>query len=213
MKPLAYSAAVLALVATAGMSQAQNATTPQTPANQPSTTAPADCPAPGSVPDAQLPENCKTNLQQPTQNNDGTSAQAPAPQPGTATSSTAPMQGMDPANSFLASNFIGQTVYSAANENVGEINDIVMDKANGAIVAIVGVGGFLGIGEKDVAMPIDQISVAKTDTNAMRLTINSTRQQLEAAPAFDRNVLTMNNGGTQIAPGAGTTGTGTTTSQ
>ncbi len=184
MKALSYTTAVLALVATAGFGYAQST---QAPANQPAMTAPADCPAPGSVPEAQLPENCKTNMQQPaqTQINQGAAG---------ATGSTAPVQQMDPASSFLASNFIGQTVYSAANENVGEINDLVMDKGKSNVVAIVGVGGFLGIGEKDVAMPLEQITVAKTDGNTMRLTINATRQQLEAAPAFDRNMLTMNNG-------------------
>jgi sporulation protein YlmC with PRC-barrel domain len=198
MKALAHSTAVLALIATTGFSYAQ---TTQAPSNQPSTTAPVDCPAPGSVPESQIPANCKANMQQSTQPqmNQGASG---------ATGSVAPMQGMDPASTFLASNFIGQTVYSAANENIGEVNDIVMDKANNNIVAIIGVGGFLGIGEKDVAMPVDQIAVAKSDNNTMRLTVNATRQQLEAAPAFDRNVLTMNNGAigtTDTGTGAGST--------
>jgi sporulation protein YlmC with PRC-barrel domain len=194
MKSLAYATAVVALVASSSFALAQNATAPAT---QPA----ADCPAPGSVPEAQMPANCKTNM-----NQNNTAA-------GT-TATTAPMQGMDPAKSFLASNFIGQTVYSATNENVGEINDLVMDKDKGMVVAIVGVGGFLGIGEKDVAMPLDQIQAMKTDNNTIRLTINATKQQLEAAPAFDRNMLAVNPG-TKMAPGAGTTtgttnGTGTT---
>jgi sporulation protein YlmC with PRC-barrel domain len=201
MKSLAYATAVIALVATSGFALAQNATAP---ANPPA----ADCPAPGSVPEAQMPENCKTGMQtQPKdvqQNNTAAGA----------TATTAPMTDMNPATSFLASNFIGQTVYSATNENVGEINDLVMDKDKGMVVAIVGVGGFLGIGEKDVAMPLDQIQAMKTDNNNVRLTINATKEQLEAAPAFDRNILAVNRG-TTMAPGAGTTtgttnGTGTT---
>jgi sporulation protein YlmC with PRC-barrel domain len=201
MKALSYATAVIALFATAGFGYAQSSTTPA-PANQPSMTTPADCPAPGSVPESQLPESCKTNVQQSTQPQMNQGAAG-------ATGSTVPVQDMNPASSFLASSFIGQTVYSAANENVGEINDIVMDKEKGSIVAVVGVGGFLGIGEKDVVMPIDQINVAKTDANTMRLTINATREQLEAAPAFDRNVLTLNNGASGTTgitgSGAGTT--------
>jgi sporulation protein YlmC with PRC-barrel domain len=193
MKTLSYTAAVIALIASAGLGYAQDSTAPA-PSNQPSITEPADCPAPGSVPDAQIPENCKANAQQSTQPQNQGSADS--------TASTAAVQKMDPSSSFLASNFIGQTVYSAANESVGEINDLVMDKQKGNIVAIVGVGGFLGIGEKDVAMPIEQITMAKTDSNSMRLTINATREQLEAAPVFDRNVVRGN--------GAPTGNTGTT---
>ena len=56
---------------------------------------------------------------------------------------------------------MGQAVYTAANENIGEINDLIMNKDLDNIVAIVGVGGFLGIGEKDVAIPIGDIQVVK----------------------------------------------------
>jgi sporulation protein YlmC with PRC-barrel domain len=222
MKTLAYTTAALAIAAMTGFAYAQDATAPA-PAPNPAVTAPADCPAPGSVPEAQLPENCKTNMQQPAagatdQNAAGTTAQQPAAGAAdqSTTATTAPPTDMNPATSFLASNFIGQTVYSAANENVGEINDLIMDKDKGMVVAVVGVGGFLGIGEKDVAIGLDKINAAKTDNNAIRLTINATRQELEAAPAFDRNVLTMNSGtmGT-TGTGAGTTAPapGTTTSQ
>lgn len=92
-------------------------------------------------------------------------------------------------SSVLASQFMGQTVYSASNENVGEINDIVMSRDLNNIVAIIGVGGFLGIGEKDVAMPIDEIQVAKDENNNLKLTIAATKEQLEAAPTFDRTAL------------------------
>jgi sporulation protein YlmC with PRC-barrel domain len=212
MKALAYTTAALAIAAMTGFAHAQDATT--APAQKPAVVAPADCPAPGSVPEAQLPENCKTSMEQPAagavdQNAAGTTAQQPVDQ--STTAATAPPTDMNPATSFLASNFIGQTVYSAANENVGEINDLIMDKDKGMVVAIVGVGGFLGIGEKDVAIGLDKISAAKAENNAIRLTINATKQELEAAPAFDRNVLSMNNG----TMGAGTTAPapGTTTSQ
>ena len=53
---------------------------------------------------------------------------------------------------------MGQSVYTATNENVGEINDLIMNKELDNIVAIVGVGGFLGIGERDVAIPIEDIT-------------------------------------------------------
>lgn len=92
-------------------------------------------------------------------------------------------------SSVLASQFMGQTVYSTSNENVGEINDIVMSRDLNNIVAIIGVGGFLGIGEKDVAIPIDEITVVKDENNNLKLTTAATKEQLEAAPVFDRTAL------------------------
>ena len=53
---------------------------------------------------------------------------------------------------------------------------------------IVGVGGFLGIGEKDVAVPFDELQVVEQDGD-IRLVYASTREQLEAAPALDRTAF------------------------
>ena len=65
----------------------------------------------------------------------------------------------------LASKWIGQTIYNQADENVGDVNDLVIGQ-NGQIDAVViGVGGFLGIGEKNVAVPFTAIQAA-TDATA-----------------------------------------------
>ena len=69
-------------------------------------------------------------------------------------SSTAPssFQG-----SWRASKLVGLSVYNEKNESVGSINDMLTDK-NGKIVAVViGVGGFLGVGEHLVAVPFDKV--------------------------------------------------------
>lgn len=92
------------------------------------------------------------------QNNAATTPAAPA-----TNDSAANTAGVPAGTQFLASQFIGRTVYSSANENVGEINDLVMNKDLDTVVAIIGVGGFLGIGEKDVAIPVEQITIT-TDT-------------------------------------------------
>jgi sporulation protein YlmC with PRC-barrel domain len=224
MTKFRHATALIALLAASGIAYAQDSTAP---APQPAPSAqPADCPAPGSVPEAEIPEKCKspagqTGTDVTKTNPDGTTAQPPAASTDTTTqppaastdTTTTPSTDtatgqmpadMDMKSAFLASNFIGQTVYSAANENIGEINDLVMTKEKGAVVAIIGVGGFLGIGEKDVAIPIEQVSVAREqNSNNLRLTVNATREQLEAAPAFDRTAL-------YVAPGSTTGTTGTT---
>lgn len=128
----------------------------------------------------------------------GTTAEVPKQNNASASSSATTTQGtttgtaqvtFNPGIAVLASQFMGQTVSSATNENVGEINDLVMNKDLDNIAAIIGVGGFLGIGGKDVAIPIDQITVAKDGNNNMNLTVAATKEQLEVAPAFDRTAL------------------------
>jgi sporulation protein YlmC with PRC-barrel domain len=58
---------------------------------------------------------------------------------------------------WRASKVVGLSVYNNNNENIGSINDLLTDK-NGSIKAVViGVGGFLGIGEHLVAIPFDQV--------------------------------------------------------
>lgn len=180
---LKITTAASALILAGGISFAQDSTTaPAKPAAQ------MDCPAPGSVPDAQLPAECKNpsatgTVTQP-DNSAATTTTTPAPATNTAATTEARAS-----SSLLASQFMGQTVWSPNNENVGEINDIVMNKDLDTIVAIVGVGGFLGIGEKDVAIPIDQITANKDANNNLTLRIAMTKQQLESAPAFDRTAL------------------------
>jgi len=91
---------------------------------------------------------------------------------------------------FLASSFIGKTVYSAAKENVGDINDLLVDPDGHVKAAVIGVGGFLGMGEKDVAVPLDRLHMTKDENGTDYLTISSTKDELQAATAFDRTMVT-----------------------
>jgi sporulation protein YlmC with PRC-barrel domain len=94
-------------------------------------------------------------------------------------------------NNNLASNLIGSSVYGSSSEDadmIGDINDIVISPEGQVASVIVGVGGFLGIGEKDVAVEYKTIEWVERDGERW-LVANMTREQLEAAPAFDRNTL------------------------
>lgn len=94
-------------------------------------------------------------------------------------------------NHNLASNLIGSSVYGSSSEDadmIGDINDIVISPEGQVASVIVGVGGFLGIGEKDVAVEYKTIEWVERDGERW-LVANMTREQLEAAPAFDRNTL------------------------
>jgi len=65
----------------------------------------------------------------------------------------------------------GLKVYNDANENIGTINDLLMDKSGNIKIAVIGVGGFLGMGEHLVAVPYEKLkfvneAVAYTGTGA-----------------------------------------------
>jgi sporulation protein YlmC with PRC-barrel domain len=89
-----------------------------------------------------------------------------------------------------ASKIINSTVYSAANENVGDINDIVIGRDGKVYGVVIGVGGFLGLGEKDVIVPMDRLQFVRDNNNNPRYVITASRQELEQAPAFDRRRVT-----------------------
>ena len=95
---------------------------------------------------------------------------------------------MDADNDFLASGVVGQPVYtSAANDadEIGNINDMVL-LANGSVSAvIIGVGGFLGMGEKNVAVDVSQLQMVKAEDGTDRWVLETTKEALEAAPGFE----------------------------
>ena len=85
------------------------------------------------------------------------------------------------ARSARATKLIGSHVY-AGDSDVGKITDILIDREHAAVTAaVLSVGGVLGVGDKLVAIPIDQI---KIDGEA-RFVITQSKQDLEKAPAFD----------------------------
>ena len=60
---------------------------------------------------------------------------------------------------MLASNLIGQTVVNSQDESIGDINDLVTDESGKVIAVLVGTGGFLGLGEKDVALGYQDLKI------------------------------------------------------
>lgn len=94
-------------------------------------------------------------------------------------------------NQMLASNLIGSWVYSSAAEDaetVGDVNDIILSPNGGVEAVIIGVGGFLGIGEKDVAVGFDRLEWQQGEDGERWLVAKLSKEELEAAPEFDRDV-------------------------
>ncbi|WP_168197773.1 PRC-barrel domain-containing protein [Pseudolabrys sp. FHR47] len=87
---------------------------------------------------------------------------------------------------WLGSKLIGASVYGPDNASIGEINDVVIGGDGKINAVVVGVGGFLGVGEKSIALPFEAISVArKPDLAAIdKITVSYTKDQLKNAPTF-----------------------------
>jgi sporulation protein YlmC with PRC-barrel domain len=79
----------------------------------------------------------------------------------------------------------GSIVYDLAGEKLGDIDDIMIDKASGrAIYAVMSFGGFLGVGENYYPLPWASL---KYDARLDGYVVGLARAQLEAAPKYDRN--------------------------
>lgn len=99
----------------------------------------------------------------------------------------------------LSGDMIGVSVMSAEDENVGTINELVIDGENRVVGVVVGVGGFLGVGQRDVAIPLSDVEfVYDVDATAStgagepvardisEARIAMTRAEIEDAPVFAR---------------------------
>ena len=84
------------------------------------------------------------------------------------------------------SDLLNENVVNDANEKVGDINDVLIDSKGKVAAVIVGVGGFLGMGEKDVALTFDQLSFATDNNDPLIVKTNATKESLQAAPQYTK---------------------------
>ena len=75
---------------------------------------------------------------------------------------------------------MGKTVYNDDNEKIGDVNDVIFSRTNSASFVVIGVGGFLGMGEHDVACPLSRI---KHDNDKLILP-GATKEALKKMPEF-----------------------------
>ena len=88
-----------------------------------------------------------------------------------------------PSDALPVSSYYNEDVYDAQNNKIGDVNDILFDKDGRVSAVIVGVGGFLGVGEKDVAVPFNALKVTEKDGDRY-LVMNATKEALEKAPGY-----------------------------
>lgn len=90
-----------------------------------------------------------------------------------------------PNNGELSSNLIGLDIYNNSNQNVGQIKDIAMGPHGRTRAYILSVGGFLGVGDRYVAVNPSDVKVSYNDSDKKwHATMNATADQLKSAPEF-----------------------------
>jgi sporulation protein YlmC with PRC-barrel domain len=92
-----------------------------------------------------------------------------------------------PAQSVTVKDWYNQSVYDPSNKKIGEIQDVLLSPDGKVNALIVGVGGFLGMGEKDVAVAFGAVKHTTKD-GKVYLTLDTTKDALKAAPGlkYDR---------------------------
>jgi sporulation protein YlmC with PRC-barrel domain len=110
------------------------------------------------------------------------SAAAFAQQPAPTTAGPAEIFIRQPAGTTVT-NFYKQNVYDPADNKIGDVDDVLIDKEGRITAMIIGVGGFLGMGEKDVAVPFSSVRASEKN-NKWYLVLNTNKEALKGAPGF-----------------------------
>lgn len=92
-----------------------------------------------------------------------------------------------PGDGLLVSNVHTQPIYDPNEKKVGTIEDMILDRSGKVDAVVLSVGGFLGIGEKEVAVPFEAVKATEKG-NKIWLTIDTTKDELKSAPgvSFDK---------------------------
>jgi hypothetical protein len=90
------------------------------------------------------------------------------------------------ATDWRGSKIIGAVVYGPDNASIGNINDVLISNDGKIRAVVIGVGGFLGVGEKNVAIPLDALNISRRpDSSSIdRVTVAYSKDELKKAPQF-----------------------------
>ena len=111
------------------------------------------------------------------------------PAPPAATVPKAPVPGqivVQDANTILAKDLIGQTVYAPDKAKIGSISDLILSKDAKTVEGfVIGVGGFLGIGGKSVALKMDRLQMTQNpEGDGLMLMMGANKEELKNTPTF-----------------------------
>ena len=99
--------------------------------------------------------------------------------------------GASPAQQFTVTNYYKQEVYDKADNKIGTVDDVLIDKDGRITALIIGVGGFLGVGQKDVSEQFNKVQMTKKN-DKWYLVMDANKDALQNAQGlrYDRNATT-----------------------
>ena len=175
----------IALLMGAAPALAQSLDTPNTPPQEPGMQAPMQPQSPSAIPS-------EPNMKAPDQSSEAPALITPdrsmeASKPSLterSAQSSAQFLNEQATDDMLASNIIGKSAVNTQNEAIGDVNDLVTDRSGKILAALIGVGGFLGIGEKDVAVRFEDLKLTRDEDNNAKVVLNVSKETLASAPDY-----------------------------
>jgi len=112
------------------------------------------------------------------------STQESAPQAQQSTQPSEKFVSAQSTDEWMGSDVIGMRVRGGGDENIGSISDLLIDKDGNVKAAVIGVGGFLGIGQKNVAVSFDSLNIQRNAEGNQEARLALSKEELEGAPDF-----------------------------
>ncbi len=113
-----------------------------------------------------------------------TTPQPPAAQSAPTAPAQAPPAAVTILNTHEVEGILGRDVVSSANENMGRIVDVLVDRSGQVRAAIIDFGGFLGVGSRKIAVDWNALHFPQPVNSDAKITLDLTRDQVKAAPEY-----------------------------
>ena len=93
---------------------------------------------------------------------------------------------------WRASKLMGAKVTNPAGEAISDINDVLLDKDGKVAAIVIGVGGFLGMGERNAAVSFSALQLARDSNDNPIVRVSATKEQLKGAPEWRWQKISQN---------------------
>ena len=87
------------------------------------------------------------------------------------------------AEEWRIANYVGKPITNDKGEKIGNVDDVLFDRSGKITTVVIGVGGFLGLGEKKVALPFEAITYSETE-GKREIMVPLSKEALQTAPEF-----------------------------
>ena len=103
--------------------------------------------------------------------------------PALAQSADSPFKLSQDVSEWRMANYIGKPIVNASGEKIGDVSDVLFDRTGRITTVVIGVGGFLGLGAKQVAIPFEAVTYREQDGDR-EITVPLSKEALQAAPDY-----------------------------